>query len=271
MRWGVTAAAGYLIVLIGVVMLEDRLVFRPVRAGQVWATPHDLNVQDVELRTADGTRIHAWWCPCEGSDGALLYCHGNAGNLSYRAGAIAALREALHQSVLIFDYPGFGRSDGDPSEAGCYEAADAAYDWLTRAQQVPPERLLIFGKSLGGGVAIDLASRRPHRALILAKTFTSMPELAQHLCPVLPARWLAHNRFDNLAKIPLCTRPVFITHGDCDSLVPFAMGERLFEAAGQPKQFFRMAGCEHNDAMSPGFFAALRRFLEEAAATAPGQ
>src|SRR5262249_23071033 len=153
-----------------------------------------------ELISQDGTRLHAWWCPRAGGLGTLLYCHGNAGNLSHRREAVRSWQEHLNQQVLIFDYPGYGRSAGSPNEEGCYRAADAAYHWLMRTQHVRPEDLLIYGGSLGGGVAVDLASRRPHRALVLVSSFTSLPDMAQTLYPWLPARWLVRTRFDSAAK-----------------------------------------------------------------------
>src|SRR5262249_23613263 len=145
--------------------------------------------------------------------GTVLYCHGNAGNLSHRGEGVLRWHQLLGQSVLIFDYPGYGRSEGKPSEAGCYAAADAAYAWLTETKKVLPQDLLIYAGSLGGGVAVALASRRPHRALVLVGTFTSIPDMAQRQFPWLPARWLVRNRFDNLGKIGRCTRPVFLAHG----------------------------------------------------------
>src|SRR5207248_5963463 len=132
--------------------------------------------------------------------------------------------QQLEMPVLIFDYPGYGRSEGSPSEAGCYAAAEAAYAWLVQTQQVPPGQIILYGGSLGGGVAVELARRQPHRALILVSTFTSIPDMAQQLYPWLPARWLVRNRFDSLAKIGQCTQPVFIAHGTADGLLPYTQG-----------------------------------------------
>ncbi len=244
--------------------LENTLLYRPVRASEEWFEPPNRQVQDITLHSADGTRLHAWWCPRDGADGAVLYCHGNAGNLSYRGGAVTKWQEYLNFSVLIFDYPGYGKSAGKPSEAGCYAAADAAYDWLTHQAAVPPGRIVIYGGSLGGGVAVETARRHPHRALVLVSAFTSIPDMAQQLYPWLPARWLVRNRFDNLAKIGRCTRPVFIAHGDQDRLVPFAHGERLFAAANEPKAFWPLKGHDHNDPPGPDFYRALREFLARA-------
>jgi uncharacterized protein len=249
-------------------LCENWLVFRRVTAQEDWVAPPSPELEDVYLTCADGTRVHAWWCPSAGSSEALLYFHGNAGNLSHRGGSILKLRQLLSASVLIVDYPGYGKSEGRPTEAGCYQAADAAYDWLVRAQGIEPRDLLIYGASLGGGVAVDLASRREHRALVLVKTFTSLPDAAGHLYPWLPVRWLMRNSFDSLSKIARCERPLFIGHGDADTVVPYLLGRRLYQAAHEPKQFFTMPGDDHNDRMPEAFFTALQAFLRETAVAA---
>ena len=261
-------AGVYLGVIVVLLALENSLVYHPTPARVDWQPPPAAAVRDVELTSADGTRIHGWWYPREGAAGALLYFHGNAGNLSHRGALMAELRRELGVPVLIIDYPGYGRSGGRPSEAGCYAAADAAYDWLTREQKVAPAKLLLYGASLGGGVATDLASRREHGALILVSTFTSMPDVGQGLYPWLPVRWLMRNRYDSLTKVRQCRRPVFVAHGTADRLIPFAQGERLYAAANEPKRFLAMRGADHNEDGDPGFFAALKEFLREAGARA---
>ncbi|HEV3260546.1 MAG TPA: alpha/beta hydrolase [Gemmataceae bacterium] len=265
-RWLVLLlAAG----ITGCASLEASLLYQPTRDLRGGLAPPGSRVKDFYLNTADGTAVHARWCPCDGADEALLFCHGNAGNLGDRAGPVADLVRLLGVSVLIFDYPGYGRTGGTPSEAGCYAAADAAYDWLLGAQGIPADRILVLGESLGGGVAVDVASRRQHRALILIKTFTSVPNVAQEQLPLLPAQWLVSNRFDNLGKIGRCAGPVFIAHGDRDRVISFAQGQQLFEAARGPKRFLRLPGCDHNDALGPEFYAALAAFLRETATAAP--
>lgn len=252
--------------------VENRFLFRPLTAADDWeAPPPGLHPRDVELTSADGTRVHAWWVTPEGwapGQGAMLYCHGNAGNLSHRGENLRRWRDGMGFAVLIFDYPGYGKSGGRPSEAGCYAAGDAAYDWLTQ-QHVPPARILLYGGSLGGAVATDLASRRPHRALVLVSAFTSFPDMAQKQYPWLPGRWLVHNRFDNMGKIASCHGPVFITHSRSDGLIPFAQAERLFAAAGEPKVLVPMEGHPHNDSPAPEVFPVLRRFLAEHAPQSP--
>ncbi|HTU21126.1 MAG TPA: alpha/beta hydrolase [Gemmataceae bacterium] len=234
--------------------------------------PPDLNIQDVELTGAGGSRLHAWWMTppdWEPGQGALLYCHGNAGNLSHRGEGLRRWRDLVQLAVLIFDYPGYGHSSGVPTEAGCYAAADTAFDWLNRVQKVPGERVLLYGGSLGGAVATDLAVRRPHRGLVLVSTFTSVADMANLRFPWLPARWLLRNRFDNLGKIAACHQPVFLAHGTADTVVPYTMGERLFAAANEPKHFFSMPGHDHNHTPPPDFYRSLRDFLAQVETTSP--
>jgi len=263
-RWSLVGLTGYLGAIVLLMLLENWLVYRPAGPNE-WTPPPSPLIKDVEFTSAAGDKIHGWWLPCQRSTGALLYFHGNAGNLSWRGNSIGILREQLGESVLIIDYPGYGKSSGRPSEAGCYAAADAAYDWLTTTQGIAGEQILLYGASLGGGVAVDLASRKPHRALILIKTFTSAPDVGQSTLPYLPIRWVMRNRFDSLSKIERCKQPIFIAHGDADRLVPFSLGERLYQAAPGQKKFFLLPGADHNDPLPWECFAALKQFLAESA------
>jgi hypothetical protein len=181
--------------------------------------------------------------------------------------AVADWQREIGVSVFIFDYPGYGRSEGSPSEAGCYAAADAAYEWLTESQHVSPGHVLLVGRSLGTAVAVDLAARKPHRALVLVSPVSSFPDAAQSHYPFLPARWLVHNRFDSLAKIGQCPGPVLIVHGTRDRTAPFAQGKRLFAAANEPKRFVARDGADHGDSVTTDFLPTLRRYLLETATT----
>ncbi|MBL8796031.1 MAG: alpha/beta hydrolase [Planctomycetia bacterium] len=264
--WLIRAGVIYVGVCIVLLLLENKLLYQPFKDTDHWQPPPaGLTVEDVWVQTPDGTRIHGWYFPKEGATGALVYCHGNALNLSHRGGAVRELMDALGESVLLFDYPGYGKSDGSPSEAGCYAAGDAVCDWLTQTKQVPGERLILFGKSLGGGIATDLASRRPHRALVLVKAFTSFPDIAQSQVWFMPARYLVRNKYDNVEKLAKCQRPVAVAAGDCDTLIPWWMGEKLYATANEPKWFYRMAGCGHNDALPPDFLTGLADFLKRTA------
>jgi fermentation-respiration switch protein FrsA (DUF1100 family) len=266
LRLLVQVGAIYLGVLIVLLLLENALVYHPSRETDSWEPPPaNVVVEEVWVQTPDGTRIHGWWFPCEGAKGALLYAHGNAGNLSHRGPVAPFLMQALGTSVLLFDYPGYGKSTGKPSEAGCYAATDAMYDWLTQTQHLPPENIILFGKSLGGGPATELAVRRAHRALVLVKCFTSIPDMAQSQFPFLPARWLVRNRFDNLEKIGKCTRPVVIAEAERDEMIPNWMGHKLYEAAHEPKRYFLLENSSHNDVLPASFLTGLADFLRETA------
>lgn len=264
LRWLFLAGCVYLGVLLLLMFLENRLVYHPATAARDWwQPPPKSDIQDVELRSADGTLIHGWYCPHPSSPGAVLYFHGNAGNLSHRGHSIVKVRDILKSSVLIIDYPGYGKSGGNPSEKGCYLAADAAYAWLRDEKKFPGENILLFGASLGGGVAVDLAAREPTRALVLVKTFTSAPDVGAHFYPWLPVRWVMRNRFNNLEKIGKVRAPVFIAHGDIDEVVPFRLGKKLYEAANEPRAFFLLEGQDHNQRLGEDFFRALIPFLDQ--------
>ncbi len=260
-------AAGFAFFYLGLVLLlvlmERRLIYHPHTSESSWLSPGEL-AEDVWLQANTGERIHAWWCPVENPDWVLLYCHGNAGNLSYRRDLIRRWQRELNASVLIFDYPGFGKSEGKPSEAGCYAAAQAAYDWLLENKSVSPSQLVLYGKSLGGAMAVELAVHRPHAALVLQSTFTSMPDLAQQMFPFLPARWLVRSQYDSRSRLESYQGRLFVGHGDQDSLVPFRHAEQLFAAAPtRTKRFFCIEGRGHDDLASPNFYRAVKEFLME--------
>lgn len=264
MRLVVGGLISYAAVVALLLFFEDRLLFHPVTSTHHWIE-HTHAFQDVDLSTASGTSIHARWFPSTGADGAALICHSRAGNLSLelRPNEIAA----WHQngfSVFIFDYPGYGRSGGTPSEVGCYAAAEAAYDWLTRDQRVQPCRVLIYGRSLGTAVAVDLASRRDHRGLVLVSPFPSIPEVVEARFPLLPARFLMRNRFASDTKIDRCSRPVIVVHGTRDSEVPFHLGKRLYDRATALRRFVTVPDAHHGDCVRPDLFAEIRLFVASA-------
>ncbi len=247
--------------------LENLFLFHPRTAASVWEPPPaGARVEDVDLTSPDGTSLHAWWLKPSGwqpRDGAVLFFHGNAGNLSERGPSMVRWRDELGLAVLIVDYPGFGRSQGVPTEAGCHAAGESGHDWLTKQAGVPGERILLVGGSLGGTVAIHVATCRPYRALVLISTFTSFPDMAQKQFPWLPARWLVRNQMNNLKRIRGLKKPVFISHSTGDGLIPYWMGERLYEAAQQPKRLFTIHGRPHDEFVPPDCFAALKAFLRE--------
>ena len=246
--------------LTGCTTLEDALVYQPAPGAKTYEPPPP-PIQDLELALADGTKIHARWAPNPKATGAVLYCHGNGGNIERYGKTVREIWENLNESVLIIDYPGYGYSKGTPSEQSCDAAGETAYQWLTQTQKIAPGRVLLMGESIGGGVAIDLASRHDYRALILVRTFTSIPDVADDQFPLLFSAPVVTNHFENLQKIPLCKQPVFIAQADKDRTVPFRHGQRLLQACTAPAEFCVLRGLEHNDPLPSEFYAALRQFL----------
>lgn len=252
----------YLGVVVVFAVLETALVFQPATAAESWLEPADPGTQDVWYADAAGTRLHSWWLPPLDPDaGAVLVAHGNGGNVSHRGRLAAELRKTLGAGVLLMGYPRYGKSEGTPSEAGFYAAGDAAMRWLADEAKVPPGRVVLLGESLGGGVAVDLATRHDHRALVLVSTFTSLPAAAKHHYPWLPVHTLMRTRFENLSKLPKCRRPVLVAHGTADEVVPFAHGEQLYASANGPKEFLRLDGFTHNAFYSAALARPLNRFL----------
>jgi len=232
----------------------------------------DLDYEDVRLRTSDNVGIHGWWVPAKAAArGAVLILHGNAGNISHRLEYLAMFHR-LGYSTLIVDYRGYGTSDGTPSEDGTYRDAEAAWQHLVQARQVKPGDVVLFGESLGGGVATWLALQHPPRALLLASTFTSAPDLGAEVYPWLPVRLLARVDYNNLDRIRRIAVPVLIAHSRTDDIIPFRHGQRLFDAASEPKQFLELAG-GHNDGfvfMREEWVGAVATFLDRASSARGG-
>jgi hypothetical protein len=204
-----------------------------------------LHAEDVRLTSSDGETLQAWWIPHTAESPALLFLHGNAGNREDRLPMLKGLHEA-GLSTLILDYRGYGGSTGTPAEQGLIRDGLAAYDWL--AAQRPGKPVLLFGESLGGGVAAQVALQRPAAGLILASTFTSVPELAERLFPVPGIRHIVRTQLDTRAALRTLKLPLLIIHGQRDEIVPFDMGETLFrEAASADKTFHAVPDGHHND------------------------
>jgi len=191
-----------------------------------------------------------------------LFLHGNAGNISHRLESLRVFNE-LGLNVLIIDYSGFGQSGGTPGERQTYADARLAWQYLTGTRGVAPERIVIFGRSLGGGVATWLATQERPGGLILESTFTSVPALASKYYPMFPMRWLARIRYDNASRLPTVRSPVLIVHSRDDELVPFAHGRELFRLAREPKSFLEMRGDHNAGFMLSGqsYRAGLARFI----------
>ncbi len=253
---------------------ERATVYQPARALRLSAATLGRLFEEVTFTTRDGARLHGWFFPAAPDSPlrhlAVLHAHGNAGNISHRLDVADALL-ASGVNVLLFDYRGYGRSSGRPSEEGTYRDAEAAHAWLV-ARGFAATHLIAFGESLGGAVVAELALRAPLAGLVLQSTFTSIPDLGAELFPFLPVRWLARCRYDTLAKLPRVRVPVLILHSREDTLVRFAHAERNFAAANPPKRLVELAG-DHNDFLDVGrelFHKGIASWLRELpAAPAP--
>ena len=245
---------------------ERRLVYFPSRVLDLEPADLGLRHEEVFLATEDGVRIHAWLLPLAGARRVVLVCHGNAGNIGHRLDRARELQRRVGASVLLFDYRGYGRSEGSPDEEGTYRDARAAWSWLTRVKGVPPAEIVLLGESLGAAVAAQLALDRPAGALILESAFTSIPDMAREAYPFLPpVGRLIRTRYETVDKVRRLALPLLVLHGDRDDIVPAAQGRRVFEAAGGPKRFVAIPGAGHNDTYAvggDGYWAAVAAFLE---------
>ncbi len=224
--------------------------------------PPPPGVEERWITAEDGVRLHAWYGAAPDAIATLVWSHGNGGNIAGRGDVLLALRER-GLSVLAYDYRGYGRSAGRPSEAGCYRDARAAYDDV-RARGVDAASIIAFGESLGGAVSIHLACERPVAGVAVVATFTTLLDVARAHYGSLAA--LVGRRFDSLTRVRLLQVPVFVAHGDDDEIVPFSLGEALYAAAPEPRRFFRAAGARHNDVFgAPGLLDAVAEFARFAA------
>ena len=244
-----------------VARLEQRMVFQPAQFPEGNWQPAGLGQEDAWFESADGTQLHGWFLPSENPRAVVLFAHGNAGNVTSRAESLRVLRDRHGLSVLCFDYRGFGRSEGRPSEDGLVMDARAARKWLSQRTGVEESEILLMGRSLGGGVVVQLAAEDGARGLVLASTFTSLPDVGAEHVPWMSPRLVMRNRFNSLDALPRYQGPVLISHGDADKLIPFEHGQRLFAACSGPKQFVTIQGGGHNDPQSDEYRDVLDAFV----------
>jgi len=241
--------------------LEHRLAFVPLRYPLGDWEPEEIEPEDAWFAAEDGTQLHGWYVEHPQPRAVILFCHGNAGNVTFLASMMDGLRRGHDVSVFAFDYRGYGRSAGRPSEEGLLQDARAARRWLAQRAGVAEDEIVLMGQSLGGAVAIDLATDGA-RGLVLASTFSSFPEVAQsHV--IVPVKSLTTLEFNSLEKIKQYRGPVLISHGDADEIVPFKQGRALYEAAPGPKSFVRLPRGRHNDDLPREYWETLDQFLGE--------
>lgn len=241
---------------------QPRMLFLPSRALDATPADWDLAYEDVRLTADDGTALHGWFIPHPGARRVLLFLHGNAGNISHRGDSVKIFHD-LGLAVFIFDYRGYGQSDGAPSEDGLYLDAAAAWRYLTEVRGVDPQDIVVFGRSLGGAVAAQLASRVDAGGVILESSFSSARDAARAIFPLLSRLVVLRYRFDAARALAQTSSPVMVLHSPDDEIMPLALGRRLYEAAPQPKRFVTLRG-DHNGgflASRPAYDQSLAAFL----------
>ncbi|HEY2930115.1 MAG TPA: alpha/beta hydrolase [Acidobacteriota bacterium] len=264
-----------------VMSLEDKFIYFPIRYPEGdWEAVNlqpavggiGPKIDDCWFRTADGVKLHAWHCSPQKNLGGtvttipaemtLMWFHGNGGNISHRYDMIRLLMH-LPVNVFIFDYRGYGRSEGAPSEAGLYLDAHAAWEYLTRERKINPLKIVLLGKSLGGVPAIELATHVEPAGLIVQSSFTSVADMGALVLPFIPG-FLIRSRMDSLSRIRSVKCPKLFIHSPADEIVPFRLGRALYEAASQPKQFYEVANAPHNETYAVGgeeYLGVLREFI----------
>jgi alpha-beta hydrolase superfamily lysophospholipase len=264
----------YFCVCLGLFFGQNRLIFVP--STQIEGTPVEMGLKyeeiwlPVENSNSKTERIHAWWIPSSRPrDRVLLYLHGNGGNISNNLRR-AKRYHRLGFSVLLIEYRGYGRSGGDfPSEKSVYQDAQTAWDYLVNNRQIPPQNIFIYGHSLGGAIAINLAAHQPHAGgVIVESSFTSMRHIADQnlLYRLFPINLILNQPFDSLSKLPLLRTPLLLFHGEQDSTIPVSMSQTLFDTATVPKKILLVPKADHNDVSYIGdknYDAAVQGFVAE--------
>lgn len=269
MKWGFQLSsflfwvlAAVLFFVIAVRLLERFGIYFPFK--KIIADPASvgLSYEDVFFETSDRKQLNGWYIPVRGAEDTLLFFHGNAGNIGHRLEKILLLHD-LGVNVFIFDYRGYGQSQGSPSEAGLHRDAEAAYEYLTKKRGLQSEQIIPYGESLGGAVAVHLAAGKKVKALVTEGTFTSAKDMARIVLPFVPPGILA-SRFDALINIKNVDCPMLIIHSLDDETVPYELGEKLFGAASRPKKLLQLRG-GHNTAFLDSrqeYLRGLRDFFQ---------
>lgn len=266
--------AGFLLtaILLPSCRLEDSLIFQP--SAEIVHTPRDIGLEfeDLFFTATDGVRLNGWFIPHREARATLVWFHGNAGNIGHRVENIKLLHDKVGVNIFIFDYRGYGRSEGRVSEEGTYLDGEAALELVLKKFGVERRRTILFGRSLGAAVATEMANRFDSQGLILESPFVSIREMARVVFPFLPIGSLLKTRYDVREKIRKIKTPLLVLHGDRDEVVPFSQGKMVFAAAPEPKKFFAIAGAGHNDTYLTGgesYFQQLRIFIDGAPSTHP--
>lgn len=261
------AAGGYALVCILAYVAQPSLVFAATRGLDTSPAAIGIEYRDVVLETSDGMAVHGWFVDGRAGPKHVLFLHGNAGNIGHRLGTLQILHTMGH-AVLMIDYRGYGRSAGTPSESGTYRDARAAWVYLVEELGVAPADIVIYGRSLGGAVAVWLASSQRPGGLIIESTFTHLIDMARYHYPLLPATWLTRIHYDALSRIGDVQCPILAAHSPNDEVVPFHLGRTLAQAANAPLVFVNLDGAHNNSFIQAGaaYFERLDRFIASAGA-----
>jgi alpha-beta hydrolase superfamily lysophospholipase len=255
---------GFLITMSAVLYIfQERFVFFPSKTLLMSPKDIQLEYEDLYLKSRDGRKINAWFIPCKDPRATVLFCHGNAGNLSHRLDTIKLFHD-LGVNFLIFDYGAYGNSEGSPSENGSYIDAETAWNYLTNEKKIPKEKIIIAGRSLGGAIASHLAMQKAPVGLILESAFMSIPEMGRDIYPFLPASLLARLKLSTNEYVKAVKCPTLIMHSPEDEVVRYRHGKANFGAsAGDPKEFFELRG-SHNDGfmITDGYIKKLDEFIK---------
>ncbi|MCF7805034.1 MAG: alpha/beta fold hydrolase [Candidatus Marinimicrobia bacterium] len=237
-------------------LFQEQFVFHPSSA--IHSTPADVGLpyEEVTVTTQDGIDIAGWFIPHPDARAVILYFHGNANNLADRVEYLKLLH-SLRVSIFGIDYRGYGKSDGKPDARGTYKDAEAAWEYLVNDQNIAPENIVIYGRSLGGAIATWLARQKNPGALILGSSFTSAGDMARKMFPFMPVKLLVRVPYNTLEHLKYVDSPVLVSHSIDDTTVPFEHGKRLFEAANPPKEFLELRG-PHNNVV----FTSRQQYLE---------
>jgi len=281
----VVAVVVYLMMFACMALFENRVLYHGAKySADIWK-PEQQGFTEAEFTAADGTKLFGWYLPLQGEGDApeevaesvrprtILHCHGNAENIA-QVGLFTSKQfsRVLQASVFSFDYRGFGKSEGSAHEAGLQQDADAALAWICEQDKVKPTDVIIVGRSLGGGVACYLAQKHGCKALILQRTFSSLPDAAARKYWMFPVRWVMQNEMDSMKAIKHCDVPLFQSHGDADTLIPIDLGKKLFDnSPSANKKFLEVPGMTHIHPLPESYWTELEAFFEQVDPRAPVQ